>query len=158
MDAFQQEMEENRACFSRVRSLEQDDFSVLDFAVGVGSPTHPKHSRQTGDARSVSRTVATIDVIAADHHASELLSDEVHFVGGLRATEHPERVRAISVDGLAQTLSGAIERLVPTGRTACPRHERAALSASLIAGPLSLPAWFALRALESLEKMRLRIF
>ena len=57
--------------------------------------TGSEDCRQTDDAGSVSSAVAGVDVVRADRHADELLGDEVHLVGGLRAREHADRVRAV---------------------------------------------------------------
>ena len=122
VDALEQVVEEDRVRLSRVRPPEQDDVRFLDLPVGVRPPTGPEHRRQTGDTRRVSRAVAAIDVVAAEHHARELLRDEVHLVRALGATEHPERVRAMPIDGLAQSPGGAIERLVPSRRRATGRR------------------------------------
>jgi hypothetical protein len=64
----------------------------------------------------VSGTVATVNVVASDHNASELLSDEVHLVRRLRATEHPERGRTVILDRFTQLGRSEIERLVPPCR------------------------------------------
>ena len=153
MDALQQVVEEDRVCFSRVRPPEENDVRFLDLAVGVRTPTRPKHSRQTGDARGVSGTVTTVDVVAADHDASELLGDEVHLVRGLGATEHPERARAMPIDGLAQSLRrrDRAPRPIPPD-AACPRRGPAAPSAWHIARLWSWISSFAPISRRSLVK------
>ena len=44
---------------------------------------------------------------------AQLLRDEVQLVRGLGATEHPKRLRAMPIDGLAQSPGRAVEGLVP---------------------------------------------
>jgi hypothetical protein len=46
----------------------------------------------------MSSTVAAVDVVRADDDASKLLGGKIHFVRALRATEEPERPRAMLPD------------------------------------------------------------
>ena len=112
-DSLQQMMEPDRVRRARVRSPEEDDVRLLDFAVGARASARPEHRRQTDDARSVSGPVAAVDVVGAERDAGELLRQEVHLVGGLRAAEDAERVRTARIDVAAEPLGRAIERLVP---------------------------------------------
>ena len=84
-------MEEDRMRLARVRAPEHDQVGVRDLLVGARTAACPEYRRQTDDARSVSSSIAAIDVVAADDRASELLRDVVHLVGRLRAAEHAER-------------------------------------------------------------------
>ena len=93
---------------ARVRSPQADDVRLLDFAVGARASTRPEHRRQTDDARRVSGPVATVDVVRAERDAGELLREEVHFVGGLRAAEDPERVGATTVEVAAEAVGRAV--------------------------------------------------
>ena len=73
------------------------DVRLLDLPVGRRAAARSEHRRQTDDAGGVSGAVAAVDVVGADHLARELLRQEVHLVGRLRAGEDPEgrrRVRA----------------------------------------------------------------
>jgi hypothetical protein len=91
-------MEENRMGFPRVGSPQNDHIRLFDLLIGIRPPACPKYHRQTGDAGRVSGTVAAIDVVAAHHNPRKLLRDEIHFVRRLRATEHAERFRRVSID------------------------------------------------------------
>src|SRR5262249_53449720 len=73
-------------------------------------------------ARSVSRPVATVDVVGAERHAGELLRKIVHFVGGLRAAEDPESVGTARIDVASEPFGRAIERRVPRTRLKRPVH------------------------------------
>ena len=73
-------MKENRMRFPGVRSPEKNDVRFFDLLVRVCATARTENRRQTGDARGVSSTVATIDVVTADHDTRELLRNEVHFV------------------------------------------------------------------------------
>ena len=112
-DALEQVVEPDRVRRARVRSPQEDDVRLLDFAVGVRASTRAEHRRQTDDARGVSRPVAAVDVVGAEGDAGELLRQEVHLVGGLRAAEDAERVRTTRLDVAAEPLGGAVERVVP---------------------------------------------
>src|SRR4051812_2546193 len=100
-----------------VRSPQEDDVRLLDLAVGARAPARPEYRRQTDDARGVSRPVATVDVVGAERDAGQLLRQEVHFVGGLRAAEDAEGVGAMRIDVAPETQRRAIERVFPTGGT-----------------------------------------
>ena len=106
-DPLQQVVEPDRVRRARVRSPQEDDVRLLDFAVGARASTRPEHRRQTDDARRVSCPVATVDVVGAERDAGELLRQEVHFVRGLRAAEDAERVRAARIDVAAEALGRA---------------------------------------------------
>src|ERR1044072_6704493 len=95
---------------TRVRSPEEDDVRLLDLAVGARPSTRAEHRRQTDDARSVSSPVATVDVVGAEGDPGQLLRQEVHLVGGLRAAEDAERVRTARIDVAAEALGRGIER------------------------------------------------
>ena len=59
--------------------------------------------------------ITTVDIVRAHHHPSELLGDEVHFIGALGATENPKG--AIAMLGAIGLESGGDrgQRLIPTG-------------------------------------------
>ncbi len=94
-------MKVDRMRLSRVRSPKDDQVGVLGLLVGARAAACPEDRRQTDDARSVSSSIAAIDVVAADDGASELLRDIVHLVGRLRAAEHAVGLRAVSVARVA---------------------------------------------------------
>ncbi len=139
MNALQKVVEEDRVCLSGVRPPKKNDFGILNFAVGVSYPHQPQ-TRSTGagtNAGGVSRTVATVDVIASDHDPGELLRDVVHLVRGLGATEHPERLRTVPIEGRPYSRGGPIECLVPSRRT-----QRAAVTDQRLSQPgISLGPW-----------------
>src|SRR5438105_859819 len=80
---------------ARVRTPEDDQLGLLSLAVGRGPSSGSEHCRQTGDAWSVSSSVAAVDVVAVHDRARELLRHEVHLIGGLRAAEHAECLRSL---------------------------------------------------------------
>src|SRR5439155_3390581 len=85
---------------------------LLSLAVGRGSSSRSEHCRQTGDAWSVSSSVAAVDVVAVHDRAGELLRHKVHLVGRLRAAEHAERLRSLLTRRL-KTGGGSGQRLFP---------------------------------------------
>ncbi len=109
-------VEEYGMGFTGVGPPKDNEVCVLYLAIGTGAATHSEDRRQTDDAGSVSSSVATIDVVAVHHDASELLRHKVHLVGGLRTTEKPERLASVCGFCLAKTLRSAVERLVPSRR------------------------------------------
>jgi hypothetical protein len=106
-------MEEDRMRVARVRSPQNDQIGVLDLLVRARAAACTEDRRQTDDARSMSSSIAAVDVVAADDRASELLSDVVHLVRGLRAAEHSERVRSAALRSVGERGCSSIERLVP---------------------------------------------
>jgi hypothetical protein len=101
--------------FARVRSPQENDVRLLDFAVGARSSTRPECRRQTDDARCVSCPVATVDVVGAEGDSCQLLRQKVHFVRGLRAAEDAKCVRATCVEVAPEAAGRAIERFIPAG-------------------------------------------
>ena len=99
--------------FPRVGAPKKNDVRLFHFAVGAGAPSRAENRRQTGDARGVSSPIATIDVVAADHRANELLRDIVELVRGLGATEHSKGARSEPANFAADTIRGAIKRFFP---------------------------------------------
>jgi hypothetical protein len=97
MNSPQDVMKEDRMRLARVRSPKDDNAGALSFLVGAGAAARAEDRRQTDDARGVSRSVATVDVIAADRYASELLRDVVHLVGRFRAAEHAVGARTTAI-------------------------------------------------------------
>ena len=73
-------MKEDRMRLARVRSPEDDQVGLFDLPIRAGAAPGTKYRRQTGDARSVSRPVATVYVVAADGDADELLCEKVQLV------------------------------------------------------------------------------
>jgi hypothetical protein len=107
-------MKEDGVRLPRVGSPQQDNVRLFDLTVRAGAPARPEYSRQTGDAGGVSSTVATIDMVAADHRTHELLGRIIQLVGGFRATEHPERIGSVFRELNLETLRDAIKGLIPT--------------------------------------------
>jgi hypothetical protein len=116
-DSLQQMMEPDGVRGARVRSPEEHDVRVLDLAVGARASTRAEYRRQTDDARRVSCPVATVDVVGAERDTGELLREEVHLVGGLRAAEDAERVGPAGIDVAAEPVRSGVERVLPRGRT-----------------------------------------
>ena len=108
-------MKKDRVGLTGIGSPQEDDIRLLDFPVGVCPTAHPEHCRQTDDTRGVSGAITTVDIVRAHHHPSELLGDEVHFIGALGATENPKG--AIAMLGAIGLESGGDrgQRLIPTG-------------------------------------------
>src|SRR2546428_9270815 len=90
-------VEEDGVRLPRVRPPQDDQIRLLDLLVGARPAPCSEHRRQTDDTWSVSSPVTAVDVVAAEHLAHELLSDEVHLVGGLRAAEQADPVAAVSL-------------------------------------------------------------
>ena len=88
-------MEKNGMRLASVRTPKENNVRPFDFAVGTRPAARSENRRQTGDAWGVSSPVATINIVRADDRADELLCHVIQFVGGLRATEHAERARAV---------------------------------------------------------------
>ena len=110
---------------ARIRAPEHDQVGVLDLLVGARTATCAEYRRQTDDARSVSSSIAAVDVVAADDRAGELLGDVIHLVGRLRAAKHAKRTGAAAIPSVAQAQSGALERLFPRRATQITvAHER----------------------------------
>ena len=125
LHAFQQVVEEDRMRLPGVRSPEQDAVRLLNLAIRARPAAHAEYRRQTGDARGVSRTVAAVDVVRADHHARELLRRVVHLVRALRAAEQAERLRAVrstTAGNPAAARSSASSHVA--GRSSPPRASR----------------------------------
>ena len=113
-DSSKKMMEKNRMCLSRVRSPQENDIGLFNFLIGIRATTRTENHRQTGDARSVSGSVATIDVVAAQCHARELLRDKIHFIGAFRTAEDSDCASTMLLHNGPQTVRRAIERLIPT--------------------------------------------
>jgi len=106
-------MEEDGMCFSRVGAPQEDHIRFFDLAVGTSPATRPENRRQTGDAGSMSSTVTTINIVAADDGAHELLRGVVQFVGRLGAAEHSKRAWAMQRHLLLKSFRGAQHSFVP---------------------------------------------
>ena len=112
--ALQKMMEKDWMGLPRIRAPEQDHVRFFNFAVGTRSTSCSENRRQTGDARGVSSTVATIDVVAADDGAHEFLRDVVQLIGGFRTTEHAECPRPARRNLALEAFSRNSQRFVPT--------------------------------------------
>jgi hypothetical protein len=109
-------MKENRMRLPGIRTPEKNHIGFFNLLIGVAAAAYPKNRRQTGDAWGVSSPVATIDVVTAHHDSGELLSNEVHFVRRLRATEQAKRLAPMLFNEGLQTASRKIQRLFPVNR------------------------------------------
>ena len=110
-------MKEDRVRLPRIGSPQQNDVRLFNLTVRAGAPARPEYRRQTGDAGGVSSTVATVDMVAADHRSHELLRRIIQLVGGFRATEHPERIGSVFRELNLEILCDVIKGLIPTRRT-----------------------------------------
>jgi len=106
----------DRVRLAGVAAPEDDEVALLDLFIRAGPAARPEDRRQTDDAGGVSRTVAAVDVVAADDAPRKLLSDEVRLVRALRAAEETEGAGTVPVHDAPQSGRGAVERLVPRGR------------------------------------------
>jgi hypothetical protein len=100
-------------CFPRIRTPQENQVRLLDFAVRTGAAARSKDCRQTDDTWGVSSPVAAIDVVTTDHRANELLRNVIQLVGRLRATEHAEGSRAVFLNFRSKALGHTIQRLIP---------------------------------------------
>jgi hypothetical protein len=91
-------VKEDRVCGARVRTPQENDISLLGLPIRTRASARSKYCRQTDDAGSVSRPVATVDIVAANHNASELLRGEVHLVRAFRAAKQSKGMRTIFLD------------------------------------------------------------
>jgi hypothetical protein len=92
MYPLQHVMEEDRMRFTGVRAPQEDDVRFLDLPIRTRPSTSTENRRQPGDARCVSRPVATVDVVTTYHHAGELLRHEVRFIARFGTAKQPERL------------------------------------------------------------------
>jgi len=99
MNAFEYVMKKNRVSFPRVRAPQENYVRIFDLAIRTRPPARSEDRRQTGDAGSMSSTVAAVDVVRAHHAAHKFLRCVVHFINGFRATEHPEIAVVLLPDG-----------------------------------------------------------
>jgi|ERR1051326_666340 hypothetical protein len=96
-------MEEDRMGFAGIGPPKEDDIRIFDLLIGICPSAGSENHRQTGDAWGVSGSVTAVDVIAAHDDTRKLLRNEIHFICRLRATEHTERFRSVSIDRRLQT-------------------------------------------------------
>src|SRR6185369_663983 len=108
-------MKEDRVRLAGVRSPKQDQICLFTLLVRARPAARPEYRRQPGDAGRVSRTVAAVDVVAADDAPRKLLRDEVRLVRALRAAEETERAGPVLIDDAPEAGDGPVERLVPRG-------------------------------------------
>src|SRR5262249_14022809 len=118
--ALEHVVEEDRVRFARVGTPQDEQVGVFRLPIGAGATTSSEHRRQTDDARSVSSSVAAVDVVAAHHGPGELLGHVVHLVRGLRAAEHAERLSPVPLSGGREPGRRAVKGLVPGRRAQRP--------------------------------------
>jgi len=109
-------MEENWMGFPSVGSPQQDHVGFFDFGIGGGSPSGSKDCRQTDDARSVSSSIAGVDVVRRHGGPDELLGGVVHLIGRLGTTEHGERIASVILANRSKPCRSSVKCLVPTCR------------------------------------------
>jgi hypothetical protein len=73
MNSLEQVMEKNWVRFPRIRSPKQDDVGLFNLAIRTCAAPCPEYRRQTGDARSVSSSVAAINIVRTHDAANEFL-------------------------------------------------------------------------------------
>jgi hypothetical protein len=110
-------MEKDRMRLARIGTPQQDDIRLFYFAVRTRAATRSEDRRQTDDAGRVSSPVATVNVVAADHGAHKFLRGIVQFIGGLRATEHPESFRPARLNFSAEACRSHLQSFIPAGST-----------------------------------------
>src|SRR4030095_3724681 len=118
-------MKEDRVGLPGIGAPQNDEIRLLRLTIGAGSPACPEDRRQTDDAGGVSRPVAAVDVVAVEGRPSELLREKIHLVRRLRAAEEPESIAAVLRDRGSEPRGGAVESLIPGGRTqlsSLPHH------------------------------------
>ncbi len=113
--ALQDVMEEDGVVFTGVRSPQEDDVRLFHLAVGAGAPTGTERCRQTDDARSVSGSVAAVDVVRAERDAAQLPGQEIHLVAGLGTAERADGVAAVLCFDAAEPVGGPVQRFLPRG-------------------------------------------
>src|SRR5581483_3727676 len=113
VDALQDVMKEDRVIFAGVRAPQEDHVGLFRLTIRAGPAARSERYRQTGDARSVSRSVAAVDIVGPEHDAGELLRQEVQLVARLRAREDAERITAVRVPNPSEPRDGPIQGLVP---------------------------------------------
>src|SRR5947208_12849315 len=106
--------------FARVRPPQDQQIRFLDLSVGRRPAARTKYLRQTDDARSVSSSVAGVDVVRPHYRAHELLGQKIDLVRRLRTAEHAERTGRVFDPGAVQARGSGTERLVPAGWTKHP--------------------------------------
>ena len=109
-------MEENRVRLACVGAPKKNKIGLRHLLIRTGGAARPEDRRQTGDARGMSSSIATVNVVAADHRANEFLRDIVQLVGRFRTAEHAEAAWPVRFDLAAQLAGDEIERFLP----ACP--------------------------------------
>src|SRR5213075_2009663 len=72
LDPLEEMMKPDRMRLTGVRAPEEDEVSVLRFLVRARRAAGSQDCRQTDDARSVSGSVAAVDVVVAEHGARKL--------------------------------------------------------------------------------------
>ena len=106
-------VKKNGMGFARIRSPQDYEVGLFDFAVRTGSATCSEDRRQTGDAGGVSSPIAAVNIVRPHHAANEFLGCIIQFIRGLGAAEHADIPRITLVDGLAKRRSNAVHRFIP---------------------------------------------
>src|SRR5262249_34465038 len=112
---------------------------------------------QTDDAGSVSSAIATVDVVAAQGLADELLGDEVDLVRRLGAAEHADTPASATVARGAEARRGRVEGLIPARHAEGPVLPAQGLRQSLASGLHAIPLRAVARYHPSLPRARAAI-
>ena len=110
-------MKKDGVGFPSIGTPKQNHIGFFNFLIGIGTTAHPKHCRQTDDAGSMSGSIATVDIVGTHDHPNELLGNEVHFIGGFRATKDSKSRVAMVFSVICKSGGNFMERLVPRSRS-----------------------------------------
>jgi hypothetical protein len=117
VNALEHMVKKDRVRFPRVGAPKQNHVGIFRFAIRTCSAARSKDRRQTGDARGMSSSVATIDVVSPHYGADKFLCCVVQLVRGLGAAEHAEISRIVPGNGFPESRGNAAQGLVPCGRS-----------------------------------------
>src|SRR5436190_14719104 len=91
LDPLEEMMKPDRMRLTGVRAPEEDEVGMLRFLVRARRASSPQDCRQTDDARSVSGSIAAVDVVVPEYRPRELRRQEVDLVCRLRAAKDSGR-------------------------------------------------------------------
>jgi hypothetical protein len=91
-----------------IRSPENYEIRLFDFAVGTRPSTRSKNGRQTDDARSMSGPITGVDVVCTQDGAHELLGEVIDLVGRLGAGKKSNGTWPVTFDDFSETARGSV--------------------------------------------------